>query len=130
MTREAEFDYGVYSDDQLIETFEFHFFKDDSSHIKGKEKLAFFGIEMLKDYRRKGIGTEALKTISTTCERNHKELFMTSSHVPETNSFIEALGAKTVQKATENTLKLNELDWHMIDETIQILKKSRCLQNF
>lgn len=119
MTREAEFDFGIYNDDLLIGSFEFRFFKDDSPHIKGNEKIAFFGIQMLKDYRRRGIGTEALKKITDTCEKNHKELFMTSSHVPETNRFFEAIGAKTVQKATENTLKLNELDWQMIDDWIQ-----------
>lgn len=119
MTREAEFDYGIYSDNQLIGSFEFRFFKDDSPHIKENEKIAFFGIEMLQDYRRRGIGTEALKKIADTCEKNHKELFMTSSHIPETKSFFEAIGAKTVQKATENTLKLHELDWQMIDDWIQ-----------
>ena len=117
---QAEFyAYGIYDDQKFVGLFFFGFFKESSPSYKTNEKIAIFQIEMLQEYRRRGIGTEAIGMMIEPCEKNNKSIFITNSQIPETIKFFDAIGAKIAQRHEENKLTFSELDWGMIDQWIK-----------
>jgi RimJ/RimL family protein N-acetyltransferase len=111
--------YGIIDNNKLIGTLFFGYFTEGSPSYVGNEKLVMFEIELLKKYRRNGVGTSALKLIAETCEENGKTILMCNSHVPDTRKFFDAIGAKIAQTQIENRLKFAELNWNMINNWIE-----------
>lgn len=108
------FFYFIYNDKNLVGVFFFVFFNEASPSYQSNKNLVIFNIDLLKDYRRRGIGTKAIKIMLDICEKNRRSNFIVDTKIPETNKFFEAIGAKIAQKEEENRLKFSELDWQMI----------------
>lgn len=112
------FTYLIREEEKLIGLFFFYFYNEKAPAYKTNENIAMFQIEMLKKYRRRGVGTRAIKILVDICEKNNKFIFIVGSHVPDTNKFFDAIGAIIAQRNEENKLKLTEIDWEMIDQWI------------
>ncbi len=118
MLKMKAFDYGIHDDKKLVGLFSFVFFNESSPAYKTNEKIVMFQIEMLKEYRKRGIGSKALKILVDTCEKYNKEIFITNSQIPETNKFFDSIGATIAQRAVEKRLAISNLDWVLIDQWI------------
>lgn len=125
------FTYLIRDEEKLIGLFFFYFYNEQAPAYKTNEKLVMFQIEMLKEYRRRGVGTQAIRNLIEICEKKNKFVFIAMSKIPETNNFFDAIGAKIAQKHVENKLKLSEIDWKMIDQWLvegqQINPKTKIL---
>ncbi len=76
------------------------------------QHIADFGIEVLPEYRRQGIGRSLLGKISDVARREGRRLMITGTNerMPGGAAFMERLGAEKGLEAHTNQLDLAELD--------------------
>lgn len=77
-----------------------------------------FYITILPDYRRKGIGSLALKTVQQVAEEHEKTLLATDTTDPAGKAFLQKIGAE-LEIGIENRLQLEEIDWTMVEQWVE-----------
>ncbi len=77
-----------------------------------------FYITILPDYRRKGIGTLALKTVQQVAEEHEKTLLATDTTDPAGKAFLKKIGAE-LEIGIENRLQLEDLNWTMVEQWVK-----------
>jgi GNAT superfamily N-acetyltransferase len=113
------YNYEIYEDEKLAGMLSFSYFTETAPSYKGNEKIVNFNLEILERHRRKGIGSKALKLLEQKCDQKQKKILITETFVPEAKKFFESLGAKVGQVATDNVLKVKNIDKDMLKEWIQ-----------
>lgn len=106
-------------DEKIIGFFYYAFFSESSASYVGNEKVVFFNIDLLKKYRRQGIGSAALKKIVDSTAKENKSIFICDSHIQETKKFYSAIGAEIANPEVENRLKFSEINWSMVKAWIK-----------
>lgn len=94
-------------------------------HTGDNEHLARFLIEVLPEYRRQGIGRQALRCILPFAQEHKRTLLMsfTWDNVPATALFFERLGARRGSEMKTNQLKLAEFDKSLVGRWLEQSEK-------
>lgn len=111
--------YGIYNEKNFIGSLYMQYFKEASDSYKGNEQNLFFKIELDKDYRQKGIGTQALVKIAQTAELFKKSFLITMSEEEDGRLFLEKIGAKVGLSMKENRLYLKDVDWSLVNSWVR-----------
>ncbi|MFW9851409.1 MAG: GNAT family N-acetyltransferase [Candidatus Thorarchaeota archaeon] len=90
--------------------------KKTAASYEGNKHLIQFDMSILAPYRRKGIGTKALKFIYDFAIENNKTTLITGSDEGDGKKFLEIIGAQTALTGVENRLNLEEVDWEMVSQ--------------
>jgi GNAT superfamily N-acetyltransferase len=90
--------------------------KETSASYEGNKHLLQYDLALLPEYRRKGIGTRALKMIYDFAIENKKSVLISSSDEVEGKEFLKAIGAQIALSGVENRLYYKDVDWKMIEE--------------
>jgi GNAT superfamily N-acetyltransferase len=77
-----------------------------------------FYINILEEYCRKGIGTKALTKVYEVAVKYGKTLLATDTYYPSGKAFLQAVDAE-LEIGIENRLKLDELDWMMVEQWVR-----------
>ena len=88
--------------------------KEKSPSYEGNKHFVQFDMSILAPYRRRGIGTQALKQIYNYAIENNKSLLVSASDEEDGKNFLEIIGAQIALTGVENRLNLEEVDWEMI----------------
>ncbi len=91
-------------------------FRETAESFKGNEHLMQFDATLLSAYRRKGLGTQMLQRILAYAQETDRTVLITGSHEEDGKSFLKAIGAQVAGTGAENRLKLEEVDWNMVNE--------------
>jgi GNAT superfamily N-acetyltransferase len=83
---------------------------DDNKHI-GR-----FHIELLPEYRQKGIGTMILKELVKEAEKKQLVILITDVFEDSGKVFLKSIGAKNALANVENRLYLKETPWKLVNE--------------
>ena len=95
-------------------------------HTGDNEHTADFSIEVLPEYRRTGIGREALRLLIPFAQKHGRRLLFTfsSDRIPAAALFLERLGARKGLETHVNQLRVSEFDRKL---PLDWLEKSRKL---
>ncbi|MHA2308653.1 MAG: GNAT family N-acetyltransferase [Candidatus Heimdallarchaeaceae archaeon] len=104
------------STNKRIGTFAFMVIRETSASYEGNKHLMQYDIALLPEYRRKGIGTRALKMLHEFAIKNEKSIVISGSEERDGKAFLKAIGAQTVLSGVENRLNYADVDWNMIEE--------------
>lgn len=85
-----------------------------SPSFEGTKHLVQCDIYILKDHRRQGLGTRALKTVYDFAIEKEKALLITGAEEDSGRSFLEKFSAQMALAGVENRLNFSEVDWEMI----------------
>ena len=91
-------------------------FRDTSASYNENKHLMQFDLSLLANYRRKGIGTMAMKKIYDYATKQDKSVLISSTDEDDGKAFLKSLGAQTALSGVENRLKIEEIDWKMIEQ--------------
>lgn len=109
----------VYHDGKLIGNFSFGMFKEDSASYKGNEHNMNFRIQLIKDYRRKGIGRIILSKILSFAESYNKTMLISNFVIEQDGkSFLWSIKPDFTLKGVENKILFNDVDWDMLHQWI------------
>jgi len=100
--------------DKIIGDIVYAVITEHSPSYEGTKHLAQFNIYLLKDYRRQGIGTQALKLVYDFATDKKKALLITGTDEDDGRSFLNKIGAQIALSGVENRLRLSEVDWQMV----------------
>ena len=90
--------------------------RETSPSYEGNKHLIQYEIVLLPEYRRKGIGTRALKMIYDFAIENEKSLVISGSNENDGKAFLKAIGAQIALSGVENRLYYDDVDWKMVEE--------------
>ncbi len=90
-------------------------FRETSASYEGNKHLLQFDLVLLKEYRNKGIETEVMKQIYEYGKKNNHSILISGSDEDDGKAFLKEIGAQTALSGVENRLKLEEVDWNMIE---------------
>jgi len=82
------------------------------------EHTVFFTIEVLPEFRRQGIGRQALNTLLPFAQKHKRTLWLTfiTDRISESTHFMERLGARAGLKMHTNQLKLADFDTDLVKQ--------------
>ena len=72
------------------------------------------GVELLRPYRRKGMGRSMLRTVVEVAEAHDRSVVESWAEEDEGKAAAKAIGARVVQTRYENRLSLDAVDWAMV----------------
>lgn len=81
--------------------------------------IARCNIILLKDYRRKGIGTELLSYLIEKAKEHNRTLIQGGSDQESGNNFCVKFGGTIALEGSENRLQMKEVDWKMVHDWIE-----------
>lgn len=90
-------------------------FRETSASYEGNKHLLQFDLVLLKEYRNKGIETEVMKQIYEYGKKNNHSTLVSGSDEEDGKAFLKEIGAQTALSGVENRLKLDDVDWDMIN---------------
>ena len=93
-------------------------YKKSSPVYQANKHVAFGTIFVDRVFRRKGYGTDLLKILLTKVKDEEKTVFQGGSLLENGKAFCERYGGKLALTEEESRLKLEEVDWEMINEWI------------
>lgn len=93
---------------------ELEIFRPESPSYKGNEQSMFLGVEVMKDYRRNGIGTALLRHGSRLAREHEKSLVAMWSVEEDGKAFLKTFHVPIAQRRRENRLYLDQVDWEMV----------------
>ncbi|MHA1345631.1 MAG: GNAT family N-acetyltransferase [Candidatus Heimdallarchaeaceae archaeon] len=91
-------------------------FRETSASYEGNKHIMQFDIMLRSEYRRKGIGTNMLKRVLAFAQEEDKLVLIAGSDEEDGKAFFNAIGAQIAQTGAENRLKLDDVDWEMVNE--------------
>ena len=94
----------------------FGIFRETSESYEGNKFLMQFNLELLPEYRRKGIGTKALSKVCEFAKDNQKQILIANSSEDDGKAFLKTIGAHVAQSGVENRLDLEKVNWKMVSE--------------
>ncbi len=100
---------------KLVGQFVYGGFRETSPSYEGNKHLIQFDLALLPEYRKKGIGTLVLKQVYDFAKKNSYSLVISGSEEEDGKAFLKAIGAQTALSGVENRLKLDDVDWVMVE---------------
>ena len=91
-------------------------FMETSPSYEGTKHLVQFDLALLKEYRRKGIGRQVMKTAQEFAVKYGKTVFVANSDEEDGRKFLERIGAIVALAGVENRLELDTIDWKMVEQ--------------
>ncbi len=91
-------------------------FHETSASYNENKHLMQFDLSLLANYRRKGIGTMAMKKIYDYALKQDKSVLISSTDEDDGKAFLKSLGAQTALSGVENRLKVEKIDWNMVEQ--------------
>jgi mycothiol synthase len=90
-------------------------------HTGDNEHIAEFTIEILPEYRHRGIGQRALQLILPFAQRHKRTLLISfaTDHIASATLFLERLGARRGLETRLNQLKLVEFDRSLVNRWLE-----------
>lgn len=87
-------------------------------HTGDNEHMADFGIDVLPEYRRKGLAGQALGLILNFAKKHNRRLLVAFStdRTPASTMFLEKLGARKGLSSFTNQLKISEFDTSLVQK--------------
>lgn len=110
--------FAIYDDKKQIGFLNCISYSPKSSSYKGNEKIVWFDIRVLNNYRRKGVGTQALKLMLNLFENASKSIFLSECSLLEAKKFYLAIGASIGQVQYENKLIIKDVQNNMLENWI------------
>ena len=77
--------------------------------------IAHAWIGLLKPYRRQAVATRLLPKVVELAREQGRTILQSWCEEPDGKAFAAAIGAKVVQQRRENRLKLDKVDWAMVE---------------
>lgn len=93
----------------------FEFSRPESPSNKTNANFAWCSIGLLSPYRRKGLGMRMLRKIWELARAHERTVLEAWVDEPDGLAFAAAIGATVVQKRRENRLRLENVDWAMVE---------------
>ena len=90
-------------------------FRETSASYEGNKHLLQFDLVLLKKYRNKGIETIVLKQICEYGKKKNHSILISGSDEKDGKAFLKEIGAQTALSGVENRLKLEEVEWNMVE---------------
>ena len=90
--------------------------RETSPSFEGNKHLIQYDLALLPEYRRKGIGTRALKMIYDYAIENEKSIIIAGSDEEDGKAFLKAIGAQIALSGVENRLYYDNVNWEMVEE--------------
>lgn len=109
----------IFDDTKVIGSVEFYYYDPSSPSYKGNEKVMYFDIILLREYRRLGIGSSSLKMIAEYCEKVSKTNLIAESQVSEVREFITAIGGKIALIFAKSKLLFKDIDMNLMSSWIE-----------
>ncbi len=110
--------FGIQVDQKLAGLLFIQFFPETSDSYKGNENNMMFKIELDKDYRHKGIGSQVLEKVVQLAELYGRSVLITEAQEEDGKLFLQRIGAKIGLTMRENRLYIKDIDWQMVDSWI------------
>lgn len=120
----------------FVNVFAWSAWSDDRREVVAEARVSFlnapqnrhvvdFGINVRKDLRRRGIGTQLLARIAGVTEREGRRLMITFTFgtIPEGESFLRRLGARVGLETHTNQLDMRDLSRDLIRQWIDRAKE-------
>ena len=105
-------------DDKIVGWAGFGAPKETASDYEENKHIAQLNIVVLKDYRRKGIGTEFLKYAVKEIQSLNRAVIECGSDHEAGKAFLKHYGAEMTIEGAENRLEMADVDWDMMQEWI------------
>ncbi len=91
---------------------------ESSPAYQANKHVAFGNLFVEKVFRRLGCGTDLLKILVTKVKDEGKTVFQGGSLLENGKAFCEKFGGKIALTEEESRLKLEEVDWEMLNEWV------------
>lgn len=90
-------------------------------HTGDNEHMADLSIEVLPEFRRRGIGREALRLLLPFAKKHQRRLLLafSSDRIPEADLFLERLGARRGLQTRINQLDISGLDRGLVQRWLE-----------
>ncbi|MHA2251433.1 MAG: N-acetyltransferase family protein [Candidatus Kariarchaeaceae archaeon] len=122
-TEKKRYQYQVFEEgnlDRQIGLFRTVEYVEGSESYTGvNEFILSFYIELLKEYRRKGIGRYLLGEIIKIANQKGKKSLIMYADIPDGKAFINAIGSKIVFRDSYSRVLIDEIDWGYIAKLIE-----------
>ncbi len=109
---------AITPDNKIIGWAGFGFSEETASDYEENKHIARLHIVVLKDYRRKGIGTDFLKYAVKEIQSLNKTVIECGSDHEAGKAFLKHYGAEMTIEGAENRLEMADVDWDMMQEWI------------
>jgi GNAT superfamily N-acetyltransferase len=93
--------------------------KEDSALFTGGNEFVFsFFIEVLKEFRRKGIGRYLLGEIVKIAKGRGRNSLIFHSDLADGKEFMKSIGTKIVYRDSFSRVMIDDIDWHYISKLV------------
>ena len=104
-----------HSDAQIGEVY-FEISRPGSPSHETNAHLGEVGVELLKTYRRQGLGRRLLEKVVVLAHVHARTVLQSWCAEDDGKAFAAAIGAKVVQNRRQNRLDLDRVDWAMVEQ--------------
>ncbi|MEO7802893.1 MAG: hypothetical protein ABIS18_00035 [Actinomycetota bacterium] len=111
--------FAIMADGQMISGFGAGVMKPHAPGYESNKDFIWGGADVIKDYRRRGIGTIWLRNLSELMHSWDKTLMTTWVEEDDGRAFLNTVGAAEKSVFAENRLNFQKIDWEMIERWIQ-----------
>ena len=108
---------------KIIGLFFTQLYKKESPSYEGNKNVMMYRLEIAKNYRRKGIGSQAMVKIAQIAELNDKSILITQTSEDDGKLFLQRIGAETGLAMRENRLSMKDVDWEMVKSWVSEAEK-------
>ncbi|MFW9923935.1 MAG: GNAT family N-acetyltransferase [Candidatus Thorarchaeota archaeon] len=106
----------IWDSDKLIGFSEIGIKTKIAPNYEENKYIANYYIKLVKEYRRKGIGTECLKKIITKAKENGITVLQTHSLLNSGNEFCQKLNGILAIESMENRCLMSDVNWELMEE--------------
>ncbi len=92
--------------------------EETAAEYEENKHIANINLSVLKDYRRKGIGTELLKILVKEVQAHDRTTIELGTDQDSGKAFLEHYGAQLTIEGAENRLELEDVDWELMQKWI------------
>jgi GNAT superfamily N-acetyltransferase len=89
--------------------------KPDSPHFAERTRFLYAYASVLRPWRRRGLGKRLLTQVHELMCAHDKTLLTLSTHEADGHGFLRHIGAAEKMRSVENRLRVDDLDWTMLD---------------
>ncbi|MHA2365690.1 MAG: GNAT family N-acetyltransferase [Candidatus Hodarchaeales archaeon] len=86
---------------------------------KSNKHLAFGGIDIIKQYRRQGIGSTMLKKMVQIAIKNNRTTFESGATLEPGLNYCKKLDGIETNEGSENRLQLKDVDWKLMESWVE-----------
>ena len=90
-------------------------------HTEDNQHIAYFGLEVLPEYRCRGLGHQMLEMLLPFATEHHRKLLIVwvNNRIPASTIFVEQIGARKGQEAKTNQLIVSDFDRALMQEWLR-----------